>query len=395
MSPARFLVGDVFDRMAEVPTGSVDLIMTSPPFLALRSYLPADHPDKAKEIGSESTPAAFIDTLLDLAVEWRRIFAPHGSIVVELGDTYAGSGGAGGDYNEGGLREGQAAFVGSKRTEEGSRLGVDGRNSGNTSRGTKAGGDWPLSKSLACIPDLYKASLSYGRNLLTGREIEPWRVRNSRPWLRTNPPVGALGGKWRPGSSYCVVATLSARNYFDEQAIRVGEDLVDWFIDNGGGYDGAHYAVFPPSLPARFIAALCPFRICQKCNVPSRRITERSEDYARARAEIGDFNSSKRRESGSVSGSRSVLSKAAGREMTRAEYETVGWTDCEHSKENRNWRPGLVLDPFAGSGTTLAVATGLGRDAIGIDIDERNLDLARERVGMFLVEGPDIVDVAL
>jgi DNA modification methylase len=43
-----------------------------------------------------------------------------------------------------------------------------------------------------------------------------------------------------------------------------------------------------------------------------------------------------------------------------------------------------VFDPFAGSGTTLMVATGLGRDAIGIDIDERNANLARERVGMFL-----------
>ena len=41
----------------------MDLVITSPPFLALRSYLPADHPDKGKEIGSESTPAAFIDVM--------------------------------------------------------------------------------------------------------------------------------------------------------------------------------------------------------------------------------------------------------------------------------------------------------------------------------------------
>ena len=60
--------------------------------------------------------------------------------------------------------------------------------------------------------------------------------------------------------------------------------------------------------------------------------------------------------------------------------ETLGWSDCGHN----NWRPGIVLDPFAGSGTTLAVATGHGRDAIGIDLDPRNAELARERVGMFL-----------
>ena len=47
---------------------------------------------------------------------------------------------------------------------------------------------------------------------------------------------------------------------------------------------------------------------------------------------------------------------------------------------------GLVLDPFAGSGTTLAAAAGLGRDAIGIDLDPRNLDHARNRLGLFLTE---------
>lgn len=66
-----------------------------------------------------------------------------------------------------------------------------------------------------------------------------------------------------------------------------------------------------------------------------------------------------------------------GWEMNRKE---LGFTDCGHNA----WRRGLVLDPFAGSGVTLAVAVGLGRDAIGVDLDERNLDLARERVGMFL-----------
>lgn len=60
---------------------------------------------------------------------------------------------------------------------------------------------------------------------------------------------------------------------------------------------------------------------------------------------------------------------------------TLGWTDCGHD----DYRPGAVLDPFAGSGTTLAVATGHGRDAIGIDLDARNADLALERVGPLLL----------
>ena len=63
--------------------------------------------------------------------------------------------------------------------------------------------------------------------------------------------------------------------------------------------------------------------------------------------------------------------------------ETVGWTDCGHD----TWRAGHVLDPFGGSGTTGSVATGNGRDATLIDLDDRNLDLAYDRIGgLFLQE---------
>lgn len=64
---------------------------------------------------------------------------------------------------------------------------------------------------------------------------------------------------------------------------------------------------------------------------------------------------------------------------------TTGWTDCGHD----NYRPGVVLDPFAGSGTTLSVATGHGRDAIGIALDERNAELAVGRIGGFFVAVED------
>jgi len=46
----------------------------------------------------------------------------------------------------------------------------------------------------------------------------------------------------------------------------------------------------------------------------------------------------------------------------------------------------MVLDPFAGTGTVLAVATGHGRDATGIDLDESNAQLALDRVGPLFLE---------
>jgi hypothetical protein len=82
---------------------------------------------------------------------------------------------------------------------------------------------------------------------------------------------------------------------------------------------------------------------------------------------------------------------------------TTGWSTCgcpgtvglrlDGFHTGQGWRPGVVLDPFAGSGTTLQVAHGHGRSAIGIDLNPRNADLARERLGMFIeVDEPAPVD---
>ncbi|MBK6857448.1 MAG: hypothetical protein IPG97_13120 [Microthrixaceae bacterium] len=199
---STYIVGDVRDCLAATPDGSVDLVMTSPPFLALRSYLPADHPDKHREIGSEPDPATFLDTLLALTAEWRRVLAPHGSICVELGDTYSGSGnGDDPTYHPDG---------------------------GNWSRRTPARG-WPLPKSLCGIPHLYHLSLAYGRNLLTGEESPAgrWRVRNVVAWCRPNPPVGALGDKFRPATSYMTIATPYGKRYFDLDAVRTAHKHPD------------------------------------------------------------------------------------------------------------------------------------------------------------------------
>jgi site-specific DNA-methyltransferase (cytosine-N4-specific) len=377
---ARFLVGDVHQGLATLPDDSVDLVFTSPPFLALRSYLPADHPAKSKEIGSEPTPADFLDTLLDVVEACDRVLAPHGTLCFELGDTYAGSGGAGGDYDDDGWRDGQERFNGSARR---SRRG------------------WPESKSLCFIPELFGASLAYGRNLLRPeRETPPWRIRNFTVWHRPNPPVGALGDKWRPSCSFVTVACKSRTRWFDLDAVRhehiggphaVGSAMVsgeprgetmgasnpagapplDCLILPTEPYPGSHYAVMPRRLVEPFVLSMCPVKVCRECGEPSRRIVDLA-------AGMGGYHQAN---DGGTSTPRIGLPMGVGgRGRTERVVLQSEWTDCGHDA----WRTGVTLDPFAGSGTTLEVAHGNGRHAIGIDLDERNSELARDRLGMFL-----------
>lgn len=412
MTDAHYIVGDTRDVTRSLPDNSVDLIFTSPPFLALRSYLPADHPAKAREIGSESTPAEFLGVLLELVREWERVLTPTGSLVVELGDTFSGSGGGGGDYLDGGMREGQQRFAGADASMRESNAAHWRQKNANRAA-------WPLAKSLCGIPTLFTWSLAYGRNLLAPDDtIDPWRIRNVVVWHRPNPPVGALGDKYRPSTSYITVATKSAKRWFDLDAVRheadpantrpsalvrqgiggrtdqvcnpVGPDgqriianpagappLDAWFDTHDGDdvwtittdpYKGSHYATFPRALAARVIDSMCPRHVCRTCGEPRRREVDvqglRGVDML------------------AVSGAndRGVWLQGARPPMPEITRTTTGWSDCGHD----DYRPGIVYDPFAGSGTTLAKAIDMGRDAIGADLDERNADLARERCGMFL-----------
>ena len=413
----RYIIGDTRDVTATLPDGSVDLVLTSPPFLALRSYLPADHPDKHREIGSEATPAAFLDTLLELTAEWGRVLAPHGTLAVELGDTYSGSGGAGGDYTDTGLRAGQEKFAGSALQHR--RTAVRNRECGKD-----GGGDWPLAKSKALIPELYRIALAYGINPLTGKESPAgrWRVRNVVTWCRPNPPVGALGDKFRPATSDMVIACRASDRWFDLDAVRtppanvdrrqrdyeermangggsfhrhaddaerglgqtrdigggvsnpLGAPPLDYWVIPPGGYAGSHYAVYPPELCRIPIEAMCPRQVCTVCGKPRRRIVDVSYVQGEHTGTTGT-----RRDLREPDGRTNGTGMTGKRVMARVS-ETLGWSDCGHD----SYRNGIVFDPFGGSGTTGMVAVGHGRDAILIDLDERNADLARERIGMFL-----------
>ena len=55
---------------------------------------------------------------------------------------------------------------------------------------------------------------------------------------------------------------------------------------------------------------------------------------------------------------------------------TAGWTDCGHD----NWRRGIVLDPFAGSGTTLKAAKELNRHWLGIEINPAYVEICKARL---------------
>jgi hypothetical protein len=437
------MVGDARSRLAELTDDSVDLVLTSPPFLSLRSYLPDDHPDKALEVGAEPDPATFITTLLELTADLDRVLAPHGSIALELGDTYSGSGGAGGDYTADGMRAGQAVWSGSaakrRRNGEPDNDRPPRRGRAQTiavNRGTDPPAEvipdqhrrsanqrdqipgWPLDKSLAMIPELYRVALAYGVHPLTGDPSPAgrWRVRNVVRWHRPNPTPGELGDKYRPATTDLVIACRSKTRWFDLDAVRhdnprkheipttggheqaradvglssqdsVGQPApqnqegappLDTWVIGTAPYRGSHYATWPPELCRIPVESMCPRDVCRTCGEPRRRIVAST----RVRTADGTPDPPRVPPTRADAGGTTAIGV---RHAVTTTHETLGWSDCGHG----DYRPGAVLDPFAGTGTTLLVATGRGRNAVGFDLDERNVELARERIGGLFLEVVD------
>ena len=85
---------------------SVHCVVTSPPYFSLRDYgIPG-------QLGMEASLEEYIDNMVMVFREVKRVMRHDATLFLNMGDSYAGSGGAGGDYNEGGLRDGQTRYKG-------------------------------------------------------------------------------------------------------------------------------------------------------------------------------------------------------------------------------------------------------------------------------------------
>lgn len=90
--PWHVEVCDVRAGLDLLPAGCVHSVVTSPPYFALRSYLPKGHPDKHLEIGSEPTVEAFVATMVGVFRGVRRVLRDDGVVFLNLGDSFSAGG---------------------------------------------------------------------------------------------------------------------------------------------------------------------------------------------------------------------------------------------------------------------------------------------------------------
>jgi DNA modification methylase len=167
--------GDSAAVLSGWPAECVQTSICSPPYFALRSYLPKGHKSKAVEIGSEDTVEAFLDRLLAIFREVRRVLVPHGTLFCNLGDSYASSGGPGASGKQSFLQRYDRA---DNRTEAGNLLMV------------------PARFALAMQADgwILRSAMVWSKPAPLPESVSGWRWARCRVKTGNVPYDGKLGG---------------------------------------------------------------------------------------------------------------------------------------------------------------------------------------------------------
>lgn len=217
---ADIIQGDA--RRLKLPDNSVDLIITSPPYWAMRTYVDGGE-YVVDQIGDEPTPAEYIANLTKSTIEWTRVLKPTGSLWVNMGDKYG---------------RGSRTTISGTRSKQ--RAGHD--NTCVPSGSPKSLLQLPQRYAIACVDQLG----------LTLRAEVIWR--------KTNPIPDPTRDRVGRGHETIYHLAKSPKYY---AAAGVPQTMAVWDMRAASlrvpGHVGArHHSTFPLELPRRVIERWCP-----------------------------------------------------------------------------------------------------------------------------------------
>lgn len=306
------------DGLKNLPDDSIHCCVTSPPYFGLRDY------GVDGQIGLEETPELFVQNLVNVFNEVRRVLRPDGTLWLNLGDSYAGSG------------------MGSAT--------VKGR--GGNKYGLKQ-------KDLIGIPWMVAFAL----------RSAGWYLRQDIIWAKPNPMPESVTDRCTKSHEYIFLLSKSARYFFDNEAIKQpiadsSADRLDQDIENQEGSDRV-----PGKKNGKMKA------------VGKRKGYEHRGPYdKKLKSHSGNFDDDGNLIGGGMANKRSVWTVTT-RPFKEAHFATFPErliVDC--IKAGCPEGHGIVLDPFMGSGTTALVARKLNRKYIGFELNSSYIDIANRRI---------------
>jgi DNA modification methylase len=364
--------------MAEIPNESVNACVTSPPYMGLREY------EVDGQIGQEKSVANYVDRLVSVFREVRRVLREDGTVWLNIGDSYAGSWGAQG-------RSGQMADRSVVSARQIARHPQDASGTGSVHD------DGLKPKDLIMVP----------HRLAIALQMDGWYVRDAIVWAKPNPMPSSVTD--RCTSSYEMVFLLAKngtkpllwRAKDTREFVRKSPDFDETITVTEKGvlvkkprWEGFHYYADMDAVREPLAAATLD-RIRQskwksgdqagsdranggaKTNGPMRAVVRpngpkppsQTEDNPDAYNEAG-------------ANLRNVWTIAT--TPYRGDHPAVMPRDLATRCIKIGCPPGgIVLDPFMGSGTVAECALGNGRRFVGYELNKKYHAEIANRLGLF------------
>lgn len=325
----RILVGDCIEMMRTLPDQSVHTCITSPPYFGLRDY------GVDGQIGLEASPREFIESLVAVFREVRRVLRDDGTIWVNMGDSYAGSWGAHGRDDMGlgtsSLSARQVAASARKKKKA---------NHGGFKPKDLMGMPWRLAFAL---------------------QDDGWYLRQDIVWAKPNPMPESIKDRCTKAHEYLFLLSKSPRYYFDQDAIR----------------EPARAQAAPESASKRnSFARETKYTDGEHGQTAQHRTGRDDVDYDETRNK------------------RSVWTVATA-SFKGAHFATFPPDLIRPCVLAGSPRGGMVLDPFGGAGTTALVAMQEGRQSVICELNPEYAALARQRLDTAWIEGAAQMDFLL
>lgn len=341
--------------LKNLPDGSIDCCVTSPPYFGLRDYGTTD------QIGLEETPELFIDALVQVFSEVRRVLKPEGTLWLNLGDSYAGSGKG---NNPDGTPH-KSKFASKNGTSLGTVVGINKPN--------KASGFGLKQKDLIGIPWMAAFTL----------RSSGWYLRQDIIWHKPNPMPESVTDRCTKSHEYIFLLSKSAKYYYDQDSIktkmaeasisRISQDIESKNGSNRvpGKKNGTMKAVRANGIVRDLVL-----------NYDSKEKFLRGNNEREA-----IYNSEKQVPLPDGTANKKSVWTVTTKPFAEAHFATFPQdliVDCIKAGCPEG---GIVLDPFMGAGTTALVARKLNRNFIGFELNENYIAIANSRLeselGMF------------
>jgi DNA modification methylase len=215
------LRGNCLEKVDEITPLSIQTVVTSPPYWGLRDY------DNDGQLGQESSPDIFVQNLVSLFHEIKRVLKDDGTVWVNIGDTFFGA--KGGHFD-------------SKNSITNSKTGSEYRQS----RKAPPKHEYLKDGDLSGVP--WKFAIEMQKS--------GWYLKQDIIWHKPNPMPEAVNNRCVKSHEYIFLFTKKKQYYFNADAIKVKDVRRGsvWSL-NTASLKEAHFAVFPEDIPALCIKA--------------------------------------------------------------------------------------------------------------------------------------------